>query len=97
MNNLKKIITCFLISLFSISLISNNVFALDLKSENRNEEETKDFSDGILNLGEKEFKILETIVSGLDSINKYFKEKGINEIKVSDKIRKNVDLVVYLQ
>ncbi|HAT4309589.1 TPA: hypothetical protein I9080_003459 [Clostridium perfringens] len=102
MNNFKKIITCLLISLFSISLIPNNVFALDLKDKNRNEkEEIEYFNDGTLNLGEKEFKILnaienipdEIIASGSDSINEYFKEKGINEIKVSDKVRKKRGVV----
>lgn len=102
MNNLKKIITCLLISLFSISLIPNNVFALDLKDKNNNEKEKIEyFNDGTLNLGEKEFKILnaienipdEIIASGSDSINKYFKEKKISEIKVSDKVRKKRGIV----
>ncbi|ELU5588518.1 hypothetical protein SCB17_003031 [Clostridium perfringens] len=107
MNNLKKIITYLLISLFSISLIPNNVFALDLKNKNSNEkEEIEYFNDGTLNLGEKEFKILnavenildEIIASGSDSINEYFKEKGINQIKASDKFRKKEELLdVYLQ
>lgn len=104
---IKKIITYLLISLFSISLIPNNVFALDLKNKNSNEkEEIEYFNDGTLNLGEKEFKILnavenildEIIASGSDSINEYFKEKGINQIKSSDKFRKKEELLdVYLQ
>lgn len=102
MQNFKKVITYFLLILFSISLIPNNVFASNLENNTNSEyEDIEYFDDGTLILSEKEVKILNTIehipdeviANGSNSINNYFKEKGVTEIKVINKIRKKRGIV----
>lgn len=71
------------------SLVENN------RSEDHSNKNAEFFNDGTLILGEDEFKVLnaienipdEVIASGSERINQYFHEKGITQIKVSDKIR----------
>ncbi|MFU2206849.1 hypothetical protein [Streptococcus pluranimalium] len=76
-------------SIANIPLVENN-HSTELSSG-----DVEFFDDGTLILGEEEIKILnaienipdETIASGSESINQYFYENGITQIKVSDKIR----------
>lgn len=100
MNKFKKLTIYLLLSVFIISLIPNKVFASEFENKIINEE-VEYFNDGTLILGETEFKVLqaienipdETIASGSDSINRYFYEKGITQIKVSDKVRQKRGVV----
>ncbi|MFA9414418.1 MULTISPECIES: hypothetical protein [unclassified Streptococcus] len=72
-----------------VSLVENN-YSTDYSYEG-----VEFFDDGTLILGEEEFEILsaienlpdEVIAGGSESINQYFHEKGINRIKVSERVR----------
>ncbi|HEL1290015.1 TPA: hypothetical protein TVN94_001997 [Streptococcus equi subsp. zooepidemicus] len=74
---------------FDVALTENNYLT------EPSYEDVEFFNDGTLILEEKDFNILnaienipdEIVASGSEKINQYFYEKGITQIKVSDKVR----------